>query len=529
MFCEECGVQLEPGARFCENCGTPVPQEDIKECIDSQETYIPFKFDSNDWASSYKKYNQTVQGEKGIIVTSLKKLCSQLKCSNDSLLDEIINYTAYCATYGIFYSFLDMDNQAVVDSNSCSVANVTNAMNRICNISKPKYVFILGNENVINVSEWKNESGDSDDTVTSDLSYQTLNLTSPWNGHNYVFADVLRVGRLPSYEGESFEKFTSYFETVKNCGSSFSNLKAYGLSAKVWKNESDYEYKSIATSVTDSAPNVSNDTVESRIDKDTNLLFFNLHGSNQTKYWYGQEADSYPEAFEPRNIDTICKPFFLGVEACYGARYIGNLTEQDSIVIKAMQSGCVAMLGSSKIAYGTSNPPGSCADFVIGEFLKQIKNEVSAGDAHVFGIKRLVQESYDFDDSEIKTVAEFSLYGDPAQRINFSSSKTYVEESNSAKNIFGKPFGRTIHVDIPDIRTVVKMNLAQVEDKIKTLINEYVYQHFSYMRGIEPKTYKLEGKDLYQSIYQKPDSNICKTVKIYFDKNGKIKKELESK
>ena len=66
------------------------------------------------------------------------------------------------------------------------------------------------------------------------------------------------------------------------------------------------------------------------------------------------------------------------------------------------------MLGSSKIAYGTSNPPGSCADFVIGEFLKQIKNGVLAGDAHVFGIKRLVQESYDFDDSEIKTVAEFS-------------------------------------------------------------------------------------------------------------------------
>lgn len=29
MFCEECGAQLEPGARFCENCGTSVPQENI--------------------------------------------------------------------------------------------------------------------------------------------------------------------------------------------------------------------------------------------------------------------------------------------------------------------------------------------------------------------------------------------------------------------------------------------------------------------------------------------------------------------
>ena len=73
------------------------------------------------------------------------------------------------------------------------------------------------------------------------------------------------------------------------------------------------------------------------------------------------------------------------------------------------------------------------------------------------------------------------------------------------------------------------MNLAQIDEKINTLINEHVYKKFTYMRGIEPEIYKIERKDLYQSIYQKHDSMICQTVKIYFDKNGKIKKELESK
>ena len=29
MFCENCGVKLEEGARFCGNCGTPVKMEAI--------------------------------------------------------------------------------------------------------------------------------------------------------------------------------------------------------------------------------------------------------------------------------------------------------------------------------------------------------------------------------------------------------------------------------------------------------------------------------------------------------------------
>ena len=34
MFCEQCGKKLPDGARFCPNCGTPVPQDD--ENIETQ-------------------------------------------------------------------------------------------------------------------------------------------------------------------------------------------------------------------------------------------------------------------------------------------------------------------------------------------------------------------------------------------------------------------------------------------------------------------------------------------------------------
>ncbi len=533
MFCEECGAELEPGVRFCENCGTPVPEENQTQVSNSHDSdgFSFCDFSDSNWASNYKSYSQKGSGEKGIIVTRLNALCDQLSCSKDSLLEIIKSYSAYCALHGVDYSFLDMENQRVVSASSGSVENVTDAIKKIQAVFKAKYLFILGNENIIRVSEWKNESYDSDQTVTSDLSYQTLNLVSPWDGHNYVFADVIRVGRLPSYHGESIEQFTSYFKNVMNAKGSFSNLTTYGLSAKVWKNESDYEYKSLGSSPTDSAPTVTINTVDNRISPQTNILFFNLHGSENTKFWYGQEGDVYPEAFEPKNINTINNPFFLGVEACYGAKFTGNQSEEDSIVIKAMQNGCVAFLGSSKIAYGTSNPPGCCADLVIGEFLKQIMKGKSAGDAHVLGLKRLVEETENFDDAEIKTFAEFGLFGDPAQSINFGSEKNNKSADNS-KSFFGKNIdtvSQRLHVNIPDIRTAIKMRLVQVDEKINTLINEYTYQKYAAVRGIKPATYKIEGRDMYQSIYQNPDSKICKTVKIYYDKNGKIKKELESK
>lgn len=526
MFCEQCGAKLEEGIRFCENCGTPVPAENYKENSDSKSAFSFFQFDTQNWKSEYQSFVNQNSFEKGIIVTNLNRLCGQLNCAQNQLLEKIIFYAKSRFEKGIYYSFLDMQNQNVVSSDSSNVENVVSVLKKICEVSKPKYIFILGNEDVIGVSEWKNESGDSDETVTSDLSYQTLNLCSPWNGHKYIFDKVLRVGRLPSYDGESFEKFVSYFKTDKNAD--FSDLKTYGLSALVWKNESDYEYKNISSLQTDSAPNVTIENVEKQISPESNVLFFNLHGSDQTKYWYGQEDFSYPEAFEPKNIDAISKPFVLGVEACYGAKFCGNQNENESIVLKAMQDGCVSFLGSSKIAYGTSNPPGSCADFVVGEFLRQICNGKSAGDSQVLGIKRLYEETEDFSDSEIKTLAEFSLFGDPSQSIYQHKAKTSIfNRSSFASRFQSKVQG--FHVDIPDIRQAVKLSLAQVDEKISAAINKYVYEKYSSLNGVVPNTYKVGEKDLFQSVYQSQNAKVKQTVKIYFDRNGKISKELESK
>lgn len=527
MYCEECGTYLEDNVRFCEECGTPIVQETDKNTNSLNSDIIEQKLveliDEN-WNNVYRDFVNNTNKDLGIIITNLKKLSSQLNCSKEALLEVISSYISYCNKNHVAYCFVDVDNQKISSSNSTSVDNVVSILEKLCNISRPRYLFILGNEDVINVAVWKNHSGDSDKNVTSDLVYSTLVKSSPWEGCRFSFDKNIRVGRLPSYDGESLEKFCSYFINTMQVYNSFDKLVSYGLSAKVWKSESDYEFKNISKSRTDSSPNVNKEIVEKQIPQDANILFFNLHGSNQTKYWYGQEYLTYPEAFEPKNLSIITKPFFLGVEACYGANYIGNNDEKNSIVIKAMQSGCVGFLGSSKIAYGTPSPTGSCADFVVGEFLKQIVNGKTSGDAYILGLKRLVKETKSFSDAEIKTLAEFSLYGDPAQSINFTKN-----ESKERKSIINFSDKKNIFVELPDIQTAIKMNLTKIDEKINKIINEYVYNKFSSVKGVVPTTYRIEGKDLYQSIYSNERELIPKIIKIYFDKNGNIKKELESK
>ena len=345
MFCEECGAQLEPGARFCENCGTPVPQE---------EKHISF--------------------ENGIFLTNLNKLASQLGTSKDSINNLLSEYIDFSKQRGVSYTLLNLENQ-----NDITIDKVISTLKTSSITSKIKYVFILGNEEIIPVIEYQNESGDQDENVPSDLPYSILASTSPWNGINYSFDKMLRTGRLVTYTGEGFEKFAVYFKNVMHYQNSFPRITSYSLSAKVWKMETDFEYKKISEpylKACDSSPEITVSTVENFISKDSNLLLFNLHGSNQTKFWYGQEGQDFPEAFEPKNIDALNGPFIIGVEACYGANYKGSFTEDNSILVKALQSGCISFLGSSRIAYGTPEPEGNCADFMIGEYLKQIKNGV---------------------------------------------------------------------------------------------------------------------------------------------------------
>ena len=220
--------------------------------------------------------------------------------------------------------------------------------------------------------------------------------------------------------------------------------------------------------------------------------------------------------------------FFLGVEACYGARYIG-LEPGESIVKTALANKCLAFLGSSKIAYGTSEPEGTCADIVIGDFIRQIAKGETAGDAHLAGLKRLTSNS-DMDDSDIKTLAEFSLYGDPSACTG--KNRNVGAMKGMMKKLGGVPKG--IHIPMPDVRRATKLYLTEIDAKLESAIDDFVASKLMpdiLQKGlaVEQKTFSIPNKKLFQKLYSVDAGPVRQIARVYFDGTGKIHKALLSK
>ena len=127
----------------------------------------------------------------------------------------------------------------------------------------------------------------------------------------------------------------------------------------------------------------------------------------------------------------------------------------------------------------------------------------------------------DEDDSTIKTLAEFSLYGDPSLRP-FGTAKAKPKS-------FSKIANRSIRVELPDVRHAVALEIASVNEKIMQSVNEQVYKSVKQMDGLTPKVFKMKNKNMYQALYSKSENNFTTFAKAYFDDSGRVKKLYLSK
>lgn len=538
-FCEQCGATLSPGLRFCEECGAAVEcEEEHKASEDSTSAIAGTSndiFKSVDWEKSWSKVAASVAGDElGLIITRECALLDQIgkhDAKMESAYNGMINaYVAAAKKRGVSYYYLNLDDCAFYKGNG-DIGSVVGALKKVIDIARPKYLMILGNEEVIDVARWKNLASDGDEIVESDLCYSTLDLNTPWDGQEYDFSQIMRVGRIPSFEGEGLESFSRYFEDAAKYIGGMKDVVPYGLSALVWEDESNDEYKEVTKGKVDASPSVTKNDVDKRIPSRANLLFFNLHGSDNTEFWYGQEGHSYPEAFAPSVLDGLVNPYFIGVEACYGAKYIGGLSPTKSIVMMALRNKCMALLGSSKIAFGTSRPKGSCADIVVGDYIKYLVKGYSAGDAHIEGLKRLAADRASMDDADVKTLAEFAIYGDPSARMG--ENNCAVGMKSLITGFGGAPKG--LHIPMPDVRCAVQMALAEVDAKIEAVIDDYVLQNMMPdlkqigLNVVDQKIFKMTNTGLNQKMYRQRLGNVTRVAKVYFDDKGRITKAIMSK
>lgn len=521
-FCENCGAVIGAEDKFCENCGEKVFAYPVTG--DHTSSAIPESmniFNDSQWQRKWQDFVRHSRGKSGIILTRGSRLLQELAgVSREDLLQTIARYINDSAAAGISYAYCDVENSCFPPPQDLD--SLLDLLNTINSVAAPAYLFIIGNEKVIETAIWEDRSGDDQD-IASDMVYTMLKNASPWQ-YSWNIDKALKTGRLPVFPGETLTEFRHYFTTASAARNKLDPGRNYGLCAKVWQDTGENIFRHVSNFPIDISPEITLANISGNIPKNTSLYYFNLHGSSNSCFWYGQQGREYPEAFSPALFDRTADGFVIGVEACYGASYTGGLTAANSILLRAMTGGCVSFLGSSRIAYGGSDGRESCADKVISEFLLQISRGANAGAAHIAGLKKLISGS-PVSDVEVKTAMEFALYGDPALSP-CCKHLTGLLSDVPILNIFGIT---------PDIITPLNITLHTVNDKINRLVDEHIHRNFfPYMNehefaGVIRKSFRLPEAKLNHKSFTVQEKTGPRIIKVYFDDSGSIKKICESR
>ncbi|MFM8321650.1 MAG: hypothetical protein ACKOC5_12115, partial [Chloroflexota bacterium] len=167
-------------------------------------------------------------------------------------------------------------------------------------------------------------------------------------------------------------------------------------------------------------------------DLNARLAYFNLHGVVDGPEWFGQRelqdsaSPDYPVALRPSDIslpgDPGARPLPLVIftEACYGM-HLENRRIDQSIALRFLQGGVLAIAGCTCMAYGSLEPKLAAADYLGHSFWRFLLEGIPAGEALRQARLALVNElsgtqGY-LDGEDQKTLISFILYGDPLAQV----------------------------------------------------------------------------------------------------------------
>lgn len=534
FYCENCGAKLSDDALFCENCGTkvsPITTNNIGGTPDLSEDI--FIFNKSDWRHLWR--GNASDAFRAIILTNTSDCSDQQR---ERFYKSLKKYTDYRREYGnTDYFILDMESQHIIKTpmltKPSSLEFILKVLKDVCAVRIPDYLFIVGDRDAVESISWNNPlhhspslNRDSDKTVDSDLPYVTLSTESPFN--SVTFPYTLRVGRLPAQAKSGFEQAVEYFENTSAVV--HDNVAKYAphplvLCAEEWQKCSHSIFYPNSDELYPCGPYtyISQSKMQILSNRTPhNLYCFNLHGSPTMDYWVnGDGCAAYsPQALPHRH------GYVIGTEACYGAKPVIRKTTEQSILITALQNGCLGYLGSTQIAFGITDDffsPGyqfSNADAMVGGFTKYVSEGYSLGESYVKSVKDILNsaKSNKLRGEECKTLASFALYGDPSLICFeyfscYSASKSYEPKANQ---------DTSIHIAMPDIITAVEAKITKVNQEISDTIDNFVRKTCPFFSDTKPAYFRLDGDNGYTVSYSKKQNNLTKIMNIYFDDSGNI-------
>lgn len=198
-----------------------------------------------------------------------------------------------------------------------------------------------------------------------------------------------------------------------------------GYSAAVWRQPSESVFRFIGkrtgffTSPPSEVPNVPDPIALAQ-----SLAYFNLHGLADSPDWYGQrdatdeQSPMYPVALRPGDVPNGGKaPRLVFSEACYGANIENKRNPSEALCLHFLNAGSQAVIGSTKIAYGSVRAPLIGADLLGAQFWRAVLAGNTVGESlrlARLSLADIMNKRQGFLDGEDqKTLISFVLYGDP--------------------------------------------------------------------------------------------------------------------
>ena len=310
-----------------------------------------------------------------------------------------------------------------------------------------RYLLIVGGDRVIPFHRLSNPVDDQDLDVPSDNPYACRDT-------NYLVPERA-VGRMPDGDTEGLAFLHSLIQRSAQAhrrrigakglfgdfGAQIGGLRpvlhaltsirpdgrGLGYSASIWRKASRAVFSVIGDdSQLRTCPPVTYEAF--RVTERPHFSYFNLHGIEDGPNWYGQRDTLFPAgyplfplALRPQDLtgeDHADSVVFT--EACYGANILGK-NIGDSMALRFLDSRALAVVGSTKVSYGSIAPPLLGADLVGKYFWEGVRANMTTGDALRYAkasLAREMQERQGYLDSEDqKALISFVLYGDPSLPI----------------------------------------------------------------------------------------------------------------
>lgn len=519
-FCEECGHQLSPEDKFCEECGHPVLFND-DDAFDSDKHIQPlsfgfFKSKRSNLPEEFKQH------QFGILFTDFKKITAKFGEKNtDVLIAELDAFIEHQKKFGYFYLVLDASDNRIDKLKNSSWEHYVLLLNKgikrlSSKLSKNAcFVLLFGGDEIVPVPVFANPVQNSDKDVPTDLPYSTLSVNQPIENADARSPKIV-VGRIPTGTDTVMEQLVNVLHNTMQSMGNLGGNKSFALSANCWQELSAYVNQRIGNTDLYVSPGLTIENLDKYYPTNSYIHYFNLHGSSHDAYWYGQAGNDLPKAFSPEAIAKNKVFNIIGVEACYGAYFIGK-KKKESILLSSLFTKTVSFLGSSKIAYGPTSPPMSLADIVIHDYLEQMQEGQPAGLAHLVARENAFNTGVEKDPyTSLLTLMEFNLYGDPVfsmgicdkSRPSGKSARLYQGiDGNVLEEIEEKHLVAAMRkTSSPDsVYGMIRNAVDSSQKRISELISQQVWAKYPDFKGITPafQSYEFNGKNFNQLSYKK--------------------------